>query len=54
MNINLKIIAHRSSTTYAEQGNVDEVEVSCRYAQSRADAHKALDKVLDALGMEDS
>lgn len=51
MNVHIQIIAHRANITYAEMGNVDQVDVTARHVEGRKAAHMALDKVLDALGV---
>ena len=53
MNVLLNIRANRVATGFAEKGNLDEVDATARYISTRKEAHDALDKVLNALGLED-
>jgi len=51
--IRLRIEASNVSAMRPKSGSVDSMDAVAGYLSTRKEAHAALDKVLDALGVED-
>lgn len=53
MTFMLNIRGNNVSSSFAGNGDADKVEVTGRYVSKRDEAHLLLDRVLDALGVEE-